>query len=589
MSSMDVGDSLRYREAVARLKHLLYDEPEEPASPPHAPYPHYSAGEGGGGAWRWLLELLRHQENLIAQLEKENEFLKGEVVSVGEGLRTLAQDNQDLHRRLSTTLTQALEEGGSESTCSSPAPSPNAATATLIRQKEILQAEVARLEDALAAVSRREQEALARLSHALALAEHTHAQAAQVRASSESAVEKLSGELTAAQQEAGRLRGQLDEEEARRVREAAGREREARDAEDRIASLQAEREELEKRLARVREEAREGGRKVVFLESDLRTAEDARRRLEDQLEEQRSQTLDATARLDQILVTRSDEAAAGAARAKDLEERLDAAREDTARLLQAVTALAKGGGRPGELHSTDDVKSERLAAGQQLQEALEALHSRHEAEVAGVENAARDQSQATEALRQELAALREQLARDSETHREIHAQKAEEVAALRQELQKEREEVVRGKEQLRACGGLYQRAMDALKDKEAESAELLARVRVSQQEQHNLLQEAAMLRRVVSLATKPPPPLPPPPPPPLSSPPRTHTPHVSSAEQERVSGHLSPPQHPLQARRSEEPRDTREVEGIAKLASDELFRNISVSPGVTLFHLYQSP
>ncbi|MPC23280.1 hypothetical protein E2C01_016321 [Portunus trituberculatus] len=119
-----------------------------------------------------------------------------------------------------------------------------------------------------------------------------------------------------------------------------------------------------------------------------------------------------------FLYRRSGEAAAGAARAKDLEERLDAAREDTAKLLQAVTALAKqGGGRVGETYSTDDVKSERLAAGQELQEALEALHARHKEDVAGVESAAKHQSEATDALRQELAALREQLARDNETHR----------------------------------------------------------------------------------------------------------------------------------------------------------------------------
>ena len=38
------------------------------------------------------------------------------------------------------------------------------------------------MEEALAAVSRREKEALTRLSHALALAEHTQAQTSQVRA-----------------------------------------------------------------------------------------------------------------------------------------------------------------------------------------------------------------------------------------------------------------------------------------------------------------------------------------------------------------------------------------------------------------------
>ncbi|MPC23279.1 hypothetical protein E2C01_016320 [Portunus trituberculatus] len=37
------------------------------------------------------------------------------------------------------------------------------------------------------------------------------------------------------------------------------------------------------------------------------------------------------------------------------------------------------------------------------------------------------------------------------------------------ELQEGREEVIRTREQLRACGGLYQRAMDTLRDKVAET------------------------------------------------------------------------------------------------------------------------
>lgn len=45
-------------------------------------------GVGMGGmerASRWLLELLRHQEELIAQLEKENEFLKVNIPKIRTG------------------------------------------------------------------------------------------------------------------------------------------------------------------------------------------------------------------------------------------------------------------------------------------------------------------------------------------------------------------------------------------------------------------------------------------------------------------------------------------------------------------------
>ncbi|XP_045604207.2 adventurous-gliding motility protein Z [Procambarus clarkii] len=455
---MQVADSVRYREAVTRLKRLLYDQPgwesvpEPPTTCPHPqqashthaahtnhhlPYQPTVRWDGGGvggvstqvgreeAASRWLLELLRHQEDLITQLERENDFLKREVVSVGEGVRRMGQDNQELNRRLADALSQAIAMGeASEATSSSSSSTEsgqkdatNSRIATLTREKATLQEEVRRLQHSLSVMTQREQEALTKLRQALTLAQDTHTHTAQVRASSESALEELSTLLAATKQEGQELRRLLEEADNKQKRKQEQKDEQVARQQQRIKALQEEREEQEQAISGLRQEVRESSRKVTALEEDLLAARAARTRLEVQLEEQRQHSRDAHARLDQIIVARSGEAAAGTARAQELEDRLTAAREDTSRLLLAITTLAQGSGRGVEADTTDDVKSERLAAGQQLGAAITAIQARHESEVRSLRDAAQQQSEAMDRLREEVASMRQQLASDNESYR----------------------------------------------------------------------------------------------------------------------------------------------------------------------------
>ena len=113
----------------------------------------------------------------------------------------------------------------------------------------------------------------------------------------------------------------------------------------------------------------------------------------------------------------------------------------------------------------------------------------------------------------------------------------------------------------------------------SQSFELLARVRTSQQESQSLLQDVAMLRRVATAAG----PEPPPPPPHVAYHTNTFSTHgrLSTPSTTRISAKETPDEH--------NNWDTKGIEGVAQLAADDLFRNIKVSPGVTLFHMYQSP
>ncbi|XP_063613723.1 golgin subfamily A member 6-like protein 2 isoform X2 [Penaeus indicus] len=375
----------------------------------------------GGTPSRWLLEMLRHQEDLIAQLEKENEFLKREVVSVGEGVKAMAKENSELNRRLTESLNQAINTGEGSDTSSYNLEEMDEAIqrqmAALSRERTLLQEEVGRLEGSLAAVTKREQEALAKLNHALALAQDTHAHTAKVRASSESALEEVTNLLTVTQQEGKELKRQLaDAEERLKKQEGNAEEREGQQRQ-RLQRLEDERDDLEQLVSQVKQQVRDGARKIADLEEDLHVAKAARLRLEAQLEEQRQHSKDAHSRLDQIIMARSGEAAAGAARARELEERLSVARQDSNRLLLTITSLAQGTGRTTELDTTDDVKSERRAAEQQLSATLAALQTKHEDEVMKLREAADQQSEAMKSLKAEVERMRQQLAEDNEKYR----------------------------------------------------------------------------------------------------------------------------------------------------------------------------
>ncbi|XP_063613731.1 myosin heavy chain, clone 203-like isoform X3 [Penaeus indicus] len=603
---MDVVDSDRYREAVERLRRLLYDPPPWDAPPTlhpdhalhstHHTYnaSHYTAGGGGdiegvrvgmslgGTPSRWLLEMLRHQEDLIAQLEKENEFLKREVVSVGEGVKAMAKENSELNRRLTESLNQAINTGEGSDTSSYNLEEMDEAIqrqmAALSRERTLLQEEVGRLEGSLAAVTKREQEALAKLNHALALAQDTHAHTAKVRASSESALEEVTNLLTVTQQEGKELKRQLaDAEERLKKQEGNAEEREGQQRQ-RLQRLEDERDDLEQLVSQVKQQVRDGARKIADLEEDLHVAKAARLRLEAQLEEQRQHSKDAHSRLDQIIMARSGEAAAGAARARELEERLSVARQDSNRLLLTITSLAQGTGRTTELDTTDDVKSERRAAEQQLSATLAALQTKHEDEVMKLREAADQQSEAMKSLKAEVERMRQQLAEDNEKYRAERARLEQGGARVQQALDRIQEEVAREQQRARYQGGLYQQALEKLKQAEAtaasaesKTAELLDIVRTTGKERDVLRQEVTFLRRIVSTSSDPTAALAMPPLEPLSPP----TPPAEDAGGMLETG--------------KEGRNQEELEvgmSAAVLANDSVFRDVTVAPGVTLLQLY---
>nr|XP_027213889.1 putative ciliary rootlet coiled-coil protein 2 isoform X2 [Penaeus vannamei] len=604
---MDVVDSDRYREAVERLRRLLYDPPPWDAPPTvhpdhalhstHHTYnaSHYTAVSGGdmegvrvgmglgGVPSRWLLEMLRHQEDLIAQLEKENEFLKREVVSVGEGVKSMAKENTELNRRLTESLNQAINTGEGSDISSYNLDEMDEAiqrqVAALSRERALLQEEVGRLEGSLAAVTKREQEALAKLNHALALAQDTHAHTAKVRASSESALEEVTNLLTVTQQEGKELKRQLaDAEERLKKQEGNAEEREAQQRQ-RLQRLEDDRDELEQLVSQVKQQVRDGARKIADLEEDLHVAKAARLRLEAQLEEQRQHSKDAHSRLDQIIMARSGEAAAGAARARELEERLSVARQDSNRLLLTITSLAQGTGRTTELDTTDDVKSERRAAEQQLSATLAALQTKHEDEVMKLREAADQQSEAMKSLKEEVERMRQQLADDNEKYRAERARLEQEGARVQQALDRIQEEVAREQQRARYQGGLYQQALEKLKQAEAtaasaesKTAELLDIVRTTGKERDVLRQEVTFLRRIVSTSSDPTAALVMPPLEPLSPSP---IPPAEDAEGILETGREGRNQEELEIGMS-----------AAVLANDSVFRDVTVAPGVTLLQLY---
>ncbi|XP_066940841.1 LOW QUALITY PROTEIN: serologically defined colon cancer antigen 8 homolog [Macrobrachium rosenbergii] len=460
---MEVQDSFRYQQAVQRLKKLLYDGLVEPV-PSHQSshveekYSGYSSShvyssfrkdwprDGGGpkssadeldkvsedtsrrkykgspeGVW-CLMELLRHQEELIAQLEKENEFLKREIISVSDGAKKVAQENQDLSRRLAQALSQALAQDetadSSLSTSNSQAEKVPESLDKLQREKTALMAEVERLQSALDAMTEREQIALDKLRAALSIAEETQAFTTQVRASSESAIEELSGLLRSTQEEGEELKHLLQEAEKRTTQEEEQQEEWKSQHQKQVKLLEEEISNQSTQITQLEGEVREKGRQIVVLKDDLQAAQAAKARIETQLEEQRQHAKDAHARLDHIIMTRGAEAATATTRARELEDRLSSARQDISRLLNTISSIAQGPGKIRDLQSTDDVKSERLAAEHQMSTLLSSLQDRHEEEIKALHDASAEHRKSVDALRQQIAQMQQEILDDNERNRE---------------------------------------------------------------------------------------------------------------------------------------------------------------------------
>ncbi|XP_068208027.1 uncharacterized protein [Palaemon carinicauda] len=455
--TMEVQDTYRYQEAVQRLKKLLYNGSVEPLSfhfeEKYSGYNsrhsatsfHKDLPKDRGGAKRFaaeldngseglsrkrrdapegvwcLMELLRHQEELIAQLEKENEFLKREILSVSDGAKKVAQENQDLGRRLAQALSQALAQDealdSSLSTSNSQGEKATESIDKLQREKTALMAEVDRLQSALDAMTEREQNALDKLRAALAIAEETQAFTTQVRASSESAIEEISGLLRATKEEEEQLKFLLEEARKKSDQHEEEQEEWKSQQQKQIKLLEEEVNDRNTQIAQLEGDVREKGVKIAILKDDLQAAQAAKARLETQLEEQRQHSKDAHARLDNIIMTRSAEAATASTRARELEDRLSSARQDISRLLSTITSIAQGPGKTRDLQSTDDVKSERLAAEHQMSTLLSSLQDRHEEEVKALHDASAEHRKSVDALRKEVTEMRRQILDDNEQHR----------------------------------------------------------------------------------------------------------------------------------------------------------------------------
>ncbi|MPC23277.1 hypothetical protein E2C01_016318 [Portunus trituberculatus] len=95
-----------------------------------------------------------------------------------------------------------------------------------------------------------------------------------------------------------------------------------------------------------------------------------------------------------------------------------------------------------------------------------------------------------------------------------------------------------------------------------------------------------MLRRVIAAAG---PPLPPPRSLPQSPHP-VHNTHIPSPTSPLHACFPSPPTHILTEETREEKNREEETRLVSQLAAEDLFRNVTVAPGVTLFHMYhQTP
>ncbi|KAK7079856.1 hypothetical protein SK128_024663, partial [Halocaridina rubra] len=519
---MELGNSQRYEEAVLRLKKLLYEDVRlSPSvsdvhnsvtkghddSSHHVTHlstssvrftqsytghvrewPNGGAAVGTGpftsaigersilkdieGASGWPIELLHRQEDLIVQLEKENEFLKRELLSLGDGVQQMGKENQELSRKLTSSLAIAVnsEEESSESCSIDPTKKPGCRDFSLKspRENEIIQVELSRMQQVLDAATEREQQALNKLREALALAEDTQSLTTQVRAGYDSALEELSKVLEATKESERELKHLLDETDQKLQEQEKERDLWRSQHQQHIKLLENQVESQNTKVIELQNDMQEKERRLSTLQEDLGVLRAAKTRLEAQLDDQRQHSKDSHARLDDIIATRSAEVSVATARARELEDHLTLARQDTSRLLQIITDMAQGTRRTvgRETDSTDDIKSERLAAEQQLSVMLSALQSRHEEELRSFQTAADHSNQIVETLQKDIASMRQQLTEENEKNSKEQERQKKEQAVLLDQLQQTQQQIVREQQQAHIHGALYQQTHDKLKKSE---------------------------------------------------------------------------------------------------------------------------
>ncbi|CAL4092653.1 unnamed protein product, partial [Meganyctiphanes norvegica] len=232
---VQVVDTARYQKAVSRLKHLLYDAGVDKTHSYHMgptdaenlthnykkyKYSHYSDGmtlptevnaeyqpaarssrvDGGIKVSAGLLELLHRQEDLIVQLEKENDFLKKELLALTDNVKELGEENENLRRRLTNNLKEIMAQGESE--MGSIDEEVDFSMSRLKKECLDLQEQVAALESTVGKLRSKEQEALDKLQQALKLAQDTHIYTTQVQSGSEAAIDEMASQLAVAKTEA---------------------------------------------------------------------------------------------------------------------------------------------------------------------------------------------------------------------------------------------------------------------------------------------------------------------------------------------------------------------------------------------------
>ncbi|XP_076053353.1 uncharacterized protein LOC143032444 isoform X2 [Oratosquilla oratoria] len=392
-----------------------------------------------------LLELVRRQDDLITQLEKENTFLRGEVLSITSSVQAITKENEELREMIADALKESREtkppgnpdpattppvnqgqeekkeeeeeedEGKNEVSTTADGTDKTKVTRVkeLKKDKEKLETALKKQEERLEDLKEKEEAALEKLRTALNLAETTQRYSEKVREGAEKARAELASELQNTQDELQELRNQLKaaQEESDRRQEAHDKIVEQRDA--RARRLEEEREELNGHIDGLNQKIRDKQNKLRNLEEDVREAVRKHLRLEEDLKIQRQHEKDVEDRYNHMIKMRDDEVRNQEARVGTLEALLKTARQDNAKLLATVTTLAQGRDDSGDRKDNAHVNDASTA----LSDALTALQATHEAEVASFRKAADNQRAAMESLRQEIATLRDRSTQEAEKHR----------------------------------------------------------------------------------------------------------------------------------------------------------------------------
>ncbi|XP_076053357.1 uncharacterized protein LOC143032444 isoform X5 [Oratosquilla oratoria] len=446
-----------------------------------------------------LLELVRRQDDLITQLEKENTFLRGEVLSITSSVQAITKENEELREMIADALKESREtkppgnpdpattppvnqgqeekkeeeeeedEGKNEVSTTADGTDKTKVTRVkeLKKDKEKLETALKKQEERLEDLKEKEEAALEKLRTALNLAETTQRYSEKVREGAEKARAELASELQNTQDELQELRNQLKaaQEESDRRQEAHDKIVEQRDA--RARRLEEEREELNGHIDGLNQKIRDKQNKLRNLEEDVREAVRKHLRLEEDLKIQRQHEKDVEDRYNHMIKMRDDEVRNQEARVGTLEALLKTARQDNAKLLATVTTLAQGRDDSGDRKDNAHVNDASTA----LSDALTALQATHEAEVASFRKAADNQRAAMESLRQEIATLRDRSTQEAEKHRQEHQQLNDQRAEAEKALSIAQAELTRAQDQARLHGALHQQVAQRCRRAEAHAAE----------------------------------------------------------------------------------------------------------------------